>query len=245
MSLSLSPAAIARRLVQLSRERGLVWVVRSAVGWVAGWVVGWPRAGRPARATFAWDGRQVPYFRHRYNYTWLNERAVETALALEVLREHAGHEVLEIGHVLGHYVPVDHLVVDKYEVAAGVVNADVAELELDRRFDLVLAVSTLEHVGLDEETKDPLKAGRAIARLQSMLKPGGLLWVTLPVGYNADLDRQVRSGDLGLTRLRALRREEYRNRWREVPVDEVWSARYDRLLYTAHGVVVGEYVAPA
>lgn len=217
-------------------------VVRSCLWWGLSWMRGLPRAGRSAE-TFTWDRRDVPYFHHRYNYTWLNERAVEMALALEVLREHAGKDVLEVGNVLGHYMPVDHLVVDKYEVAPGVLNADIADLETDQRFDLVLAVSTLEHVGLDEETRDPGKAARSVERLKSLLKPGGLLWVTLPVDYNSQLDRQVRAGGLGFTRLRALRREERRNRWREVPVDQVWSARYDRLLYTAHGVVVGEYVA--
>ena len=217
-------------------------VVRSCLWWGLSWMRGLPRAGRSAE-TFTWDRRDVPYFHHRYNYTWLNERAVEMALALEVLRQHAGKDVLEVGNVLSHYVPVDHLVVDKYEVAPGVLNADIADLETDQRFDLVLAVSTLEHVGLDEETRDPGKAARSVERLKSLLKPGGLLWVTLPVDYNSQLDRQVRAGGLGFTRLRALRREERRNRWREVPVGEVWSARYDRLLYTAHGVVVGEYVA--
>lgn len=244
MSAPLDLPAIAGRAVRLTRERGLWWVVRSAAGWVVGWLVGRLRAGRPTRGSFAWDGRPVRYFHHRYNYTWLNERAVETALAVEVLRDSAGQDVLEVGNVLGHYVPVDHLVVDKYEVAPGVLNADVADLELERRFDLIVSVSTLEHVGLDEDLKDPLKAGRAIARLQSLLKPGGRLWVTLPAGYNLDLDQQIREGEVSFTRLRALRRDDFRNRWREVPVEEVWSASYDWLLYTAHGLLVGEYVAP-
>ena len=69
--------------------------------------------------------------------------------------------MLEVGNVLGHYVPVEHLVVDKYEQAPGVLNDDVADLDLGRQFDLVLAVSTLEHVGLDEETRDPDKPRHA------------------------------------------------------------------------------------
>lgn len=235
---------IARRLVSLGRERGFLSVLGASVWWAVGWAVGRPTAGRRSRTTFHWEGRDIPYFRHAYNYTWLNERAVEVALAIEVLDAHAGRSVLEIGNVLAHYRPVDHVVVDKYEHAPGVINADVADFESATRFDLILAVSTIEHVGLDESVRDPDKPGRAIERLRSLLAPGGRLWITLPVDYNHDLDRQLRAGELGFESVRALRRDKHRNRWREVPVDGVWSAGYDRLLYTAHGVVVAEYVAP-
>ncbi|GEP32855.1 hypothetical protein NSZ01_06230 [Nocardioides szechwanensis] len=243
MTLLQKPAAVLGRLVHFGRQRGVRSVVRSALRWGGQWLLGRLGVTSYARGSFEYDGRWVPYFHHPYNYTWLNERAVETALALEVLEEHRGKDVLEVGNVLGHYVPVGHVVVDKYERAPGVLNVDVADLALDARFDLILAVSTLEHVGLDEEVRDPLKAGRAISGLKGLLKPGGRLWVTHPVGYNADLDRQLRAGELGFTRLRALRRDDTRNSWREVSVDDVWDAAYDRLVYTAHGVVVAEYVA--
>lgn len=218
-------------------------VIRSCVWWAWAWFRGRRRPGRDV-GSFEWGGRRLPYFAHRYHYTWLNERAVEIALAREVLARHPGADVLEIGNVLGHYSTVTHTVVDKYEEAPGVVNVDAVDLDLGRTFDLVLAISTLEHVGLDEEAVDPTKPARTVERLKAHLKPGGLLWVTHPVGYNVALDEQIRSGLVGFTRLGALRRSDASNAWREVPVDDVWTARYDRLLYTAHGVVVGEFDAP-
>jgi hypothetical protein len=30
------------------------------------------------------------------------------------------------------------------------------------------------------------------------------------------------------------------NRWTQVPLDELWGVAYDRLLYTAHAIVVAE-----
>ncbi|ROR91409.1 hypothetical protein EDD33_2275 [Nocardioides aurantiacus] len=222
------------------RERGVVSVLTSCVLWVGQWLLGRPRAGRPTTRTFAYAGRRVPYVHERYNYTWLNERAVELALAGEQLDAHAADRVLEVGHVLGHYRPVDHLVVDKYEQADRVLNVDVADLALDERFDLVLAVSTLEHVGLDEDVQDPDKPGRALRTLTSLLAPGGTLWLTVPVGYNPALERELREGSHPVASLRALRRDRWRNTWREVPVAEVWEVAYDRLLYTAHGLVVAE-----
>ncbi|MGZ5399229.1 MAG: hypothetical protein ACXWDL_10185 [Nocardioides sp.] len=241
--LTLRLPSVLARVARYTRERGLGAVLGACGWWASAWLRGrWLPAHDPG--SFDWDGRLVPYFSHRYHYTWLNERAVEIALVRELLDRHDGADVLEIGNVLGHYSAVTHTVVDKYEQASGVLNLDAADLELGRTFDLILAISTLEHVGLDEQTVDTAKPARTIARLKAHLKPGGILWVTHPVGYNTALDEQIRSGSIGFTRLRALRRSDSRNVWREVPVDEVWAARYDRLLYTAHGIVVGEFIAP-
>lgn len=235
--------AVLARLLDTSRERGVADVLRSCGQWGWQWLIGRPRSGRDP-GSFSWDGRTLPYFVDHYHYTWLNERTVEIALALDLLEHQPEAEVLEIGNVLGHYTDLTHPVVDKYEHAPGVLNADVADLDLGRTFDLVMAVSTLEHVGLDEDTVDPAKAARAVERLHAHLKQGGLLWVTHPVGYNLALDEQIRSGELAFTRLRGLRREDSRNCWREVPVEEVWGTPYDRLLYTAHAIVVAEFDAP-
>ena len=244
MGLAGTASRLSGRVLPFVRERGVVSVLTSCVLWVGQWLLGRPRAGRATTRTFAYDGRRVPYVHERYNYTWLNERAVELALAREQLAAHGDGRVLEVGHVLGHYQPVAHLVVDKYEQADRVVNADVADLELDERFDLVLAVSTLEHVGLDEDVRDPTKPGRALRTLTSLLAPGGTLWLTVPVGYNPALEAELRDGGHPVASLRALRRGRWRNTWREVPVDEVWDAAYDRLVYTAHGLVVAELRRP-
>lgn len=235
--------AVLARLFTTSRERGVTDVLGSCGRWGWQWLTGRPRAGREP-GSFTWDGHPVSYFVHDYHYTWLNERAVEIALAHDLLERQPGAEVLEVGNVLGHYSTMAHTVVDKYEQAPGVLNHDVADLDLGRTFDLVMAISTLEHVGLDEDVLDDEKPARAIDRLRAHLAPGGLLWVTHPVGYNLALDEQIRSGELGFDRLRALRRETSRNVWREVPVEDVWGTHYDRLLYTAHALVLAELDAP-
>jgi len=233
-------AAIVRRVAAHSRDRGVLPVLADCTSWGTRWVAGRPRASRPGTATFRHDGSDHGYLRHPYNHTWLNERAVEVPLAESVLAGYDPARVLEVGNVLAHYRPVRHTVVDKYERQAGVHNVDVVDIDLAGPFDLILAISTLEHVGLDEDVQDPGKPARAIAHLASLLAPGGRLWCTVPVGYNRSLDRLLREDGLGFTRLTALRRLDRANRWAEVPVDEVWDVAYDRLLYTAHAVVVAE-----
>jgi hypothetical protein len=242
-------STIARRITRHARTRGLAPVVADCASWAARWALGRPRTGRPT-ATFSHDGRAVGYLRHAYNYTWLNERAVEVPLAAAVLDAAGpGARVLEIGNVLAHYRPVTHTVVDKYEQSPGVHNLDVVDIGpgagVPGPFDLVLAISTLEHVGLDEDVQDPGKPARAIAHLASLLAPGGRLWCTFPVGYNAALDAGLRDGSLGFDRLTALRRTGRDNRWEQLPVADVWAISYDWLLYTAHAVVVAEFVRPA
>jgi len=214
--------------------------------WGGGYLAGLPRAGRPTDESFTYDGASIPYLRHRYNWTWLNERAVEVPLALGILGKAAdGARVLEVGNVLGHYGAVGHTVVDRYERAPGVINEDVAAFDPgDERFDLIVSVSTLEHVGFDEEPRDPDKAADAVRRLGSMLAPGGLLWLTIPVGYNPDLERAVRGSALGLTGLTALRRHGGGLAWRQVDPGQTRDDRYDWLLYTAAAVLVGELRAP-
>ncbi|MDR4467711.1 MAG: hypothetical protein MRJ68_05315 [Nitrospira sp.] len=105
----------------------------------------WTRA-----KTFVFDRKSYPYLYHFCNKTWKNERGVEIPIFRELLLEHDGQRVLEVGNVLSHYFPIHHDVVDKYEVAPGVINQDIVEFVPPERYDLILSISTLEHVGWDE-----------------------------------------------------------------------------------------------
>ncbi|TKI61534.1 class I SAM-dependent methyltransferase [Nocardioides jishulii] len=235
-----------RRVVPAMRERGPLTVLVTCVRWVLGYVLGRLGLSEASKGSFTFEGRRIPYFRHTYHYTWLGERNVEVALAQELLDAHRGEKILEVGNVTPHYLAdVDHTVVDKYEVAPGVLNLDVVDIDLpEGSFDLVVAISTLEHVGLDEDVVDPEKPARAVALLKSLVRPGGTLWVTHPVGYNPTLDADLRNGAIAFDSLKALRRSPTRNVWRQVDVDDVWDAEYDRFLFAAHGIVVAEYQRP-
>jgi cyclopropane fatty-acyl-phospholipid synthase-like methyltransferase len=87
-----------------------------------------------------------------------------------------------------------HDVVDKLE--KGCINEDIARYKTWKKYDLIISVSTLEHVGFDcGEYPNPNKIFVAIKNMKSMLKKDGLMFITIPVGYNPNIPW----GDLELT----------------------------------------------
>jgi SAM-dependent methyltransferase len=233
------PQALPERVREARHARGLVPVAADLARYGAGLLAGlpWTVAGRHGRFTL--DGEDYRYLYHRYKATWLTERAVEVPVVQRMVDREPGR-VLEVGNVLSHYGAQRHLVVDKYERAPGVVNRDVLDLADMGRFDLIVAISTLEHVGWDEEPRRPEAALAALNALRGLLASGGRLVLTHPVGYNPHLDAAFRDGAVPLARVGALRRSRRRTHWVQVPPPEAWRAPYDFLLYSARAVVFAE-----
>jgi SAM-dependent methyltransferase len=207
------------------------------LGRIARPVIAAVRRLRPGKFTFA--GAEYRYFVHAYNETWRNERAVELPIVLRAVDEHRGARVLEIGNVLAHYGRAGHDVVDKYEAAPGVRSVDVVELQAPEPYDLVVTISTLEHVGFDEDVRDPDKPRQAVERMAGALAPGGTLLVTVPLGYNDALDRDLRAGRIEFDELRFLKRISSDNRWLEVTESEVEGVAYGAPYKWANGLAVG------
>jgi hypothetical protein len=176
-------------------------------------------------ATFLFQGQRYPYFDHPHNFTAMNERAVEIPLALAALQWFPG-PVLEIGNVLGHYGIRGHTVVDKSEEAEGVLNVDIEAFAPDQRFASIVSISTLEHLGWDEEPRDPGKIPRTLAHiLHRLLVPGGHLFATAPMGQNPHLDELIHRCQTG-TRVSFLKRVSLQNHWQEVVFAEIGTPRY-------------------
>ena len=180
-------------------------------------------ACRLANATFTFEGRTYQYLLHPYNETWGNERAVEVPVVLDAVRRSSGR-VLEVGNVLSHYVSVSHPVVDKYERAPGVLNQDIESFH-GGPFDLIVTISTLEHVGWNRrEGSVPERLSAVLDHLRVLLAPGGTLLATVPLGYNPWLDEQIRNDTLPWT-ARFLRRTGG-VRWEQCTREEIAGARY-------------------
>lgn len=188
---------------------------------------------------FSFAGRKYHYFYHKYNRTWMNERAVEVPIVWDYVTRFRGKRILEIGNILSHYFPVTHDVVDKYEQARGVINKDVIDYSPGHGYDLIVSISTLEHVGWDEESRDPEKILRTIKNLKDLLNPGGLMIVTLSLGYNPLMDDLLKEGRLRFERQHFLKRISGDNRWKEVEWADVEGAAYDSPYFYANAIIIG------
>ncbi|UGS36986.1 class I SAM-dependent methyltransferase [Capillimicrobium parvum] len=195
------------------------------------------------RRTFAFDGRTYRYAFAPYNWAFENERSVEVAMASQAVRDRPNARTLELGHVLAHYGVTGHDVVDKYEHAPGVRNEDILDVAPVPLYDLVVSVSTIEHVGWDEEPQDRGKAVRAAAHLVRLLRPGGELWLSWPIGHNPGLDEALHAGALPYDRIGFLRRVSADNRWVEATATEVADARYDAPYRWANAIAVARHRA--
>jgi cyclopropane fatty-acyl-phospholipid synthase-like methyltransferase len=155
----------------------------------------------------------------------------------EVTKYH-GNNVLDIGNVLSHYYSIEHEVVDKYEQADGVINEDVINFSSVKGYDLIVSISTLEHVGWDETPRDPVKLIIAIDHLKSLLKPGGRMIVTLPLGYNKDMDRALYDGKIVFDEQYYLKRIAS-NRWVEANWKDMKNILYGSPFQCANGLIIG------
>jgi len=172
------------------------------------------------QSTFLLGGREYHYLYHTYNLAWRNERSFEVPVVWEIASGYDPERVLEVGNVLSHYYPVTHEVIDLYERCPGVRNADAATFDPGRDYDLIISISTIEHIGWDEDPREAGKAAGAVRNLEGLLAPGGRLVMTVPLGQNPELDRLIEHGDLTFSELRCMERVSRRNEWREIDVGE-------------------------
>ena len=189
--------------------------------------------------TFVFQGKSYRYLIHRYNSTWRTERVVEVPIVWDIVQQSRGRRILEVGNVLAHYFPVAHDRVDKYERAPGVINEDIVDYRPARPYDLVVSISTLEHVGWDETPRDPAKVLRALENLARLTAPGGRIVVTLPLAYNPNVDAYLKDGRIAFAQRHCLKRISRDNRWEEVDWREVQDARFDTPFRRINALVVG------
>ena len=196
---------------------------------------------QPLRS-FRLQNKQYRYFCHRYNTAHANERAVELPIIWSQVQQYPSNQVLEIGNVLSHYFPTSHQVVDKYEVAPGVINQDIVDFAPQRKFKFIVSISTLEHVGWDESVHSKQKILHALRKIKSLLAPKGTALITLPLGYNQYLDEHLAANRICFDTAYFLQRISAFNSWQQVPKSILKKhPQYNYPFPNANVIVIGKY----
>jgi len=193
-------------------------------------------------AKFKFEGNEYNYFTSTYNDTRHNERAVEIALAIDYVSKFRGCKILEVGNVLSNYLSFDHDIVDKYDKGKNIIKQDIVEYTTDKKYDLIISISTFEHIGWDSGGEGVAKGtGKIITALdhtKTLLAEVGTMLITLPLGYNSELDTLLKEKRIQFDKVFCMKRDEY-NGWAQIDLEDALKMDYSR-----EGCYVGEYVNP-
>lgn len=171
------------------------------------------------------------YLIHVFNATD-TERVVEIPFAYSFYKNNTHKDFLEIGNVISTYYKIegDRDIIDKYEIGDKIINEDIATFKPHKKYDLIMSVSTIEHVGWDEKPREYGKTAKAIRNVETMLKPGGKLLITFPLRQNPEVDKLLVNGLKEFKNKYFLKRTSYLNNWTETDLSKAikcgYSSRY-------------------
>ena len=178
---------------------------------------------------FIYKGEKYNYLYRSYNVTWENERAVEVPIMWDIVKKSRGIRILEVGNVLRHYFHCNHDVVDLTEKYPGIINQDIVDFHPKAKYDLVISISTFEHIGMCEElVTEPTKVLDAVTNiLENVLVVGGKFIITIPVGQNPELERYIVSGKLEFTDIACFKRLSDKSlSWKQVDWKEILNKEF-------------------
>jgi len=194
---------------------------------------------------FKFNNKTYKYFYHDYNFTWRSERAIEIPIILQEIIKNKNKRILEVGNVLGHYFDFKHHIVDKFEQGENIINEDIINYKNSEKYDLIVSISTMEHIGWDHikgwegVSKDPNKILKAIENLKSLLKKDGKIIITFPIGWNPFLELLFIEGKLKFSKTYYFKRQTFDNKWEQVSWEQISNCSYNRPFPLANGIIVG------
>lgn len=192
--------------------------------------------------TFTFGNTEYNYFYHAYNTTWANERCVEIPIIKKIMEKYT-EDILEVGNVISHYYPVNWDILDKFEKGKRVINEDITTFAPLKKYALIVSISTLEHVGYDDDSfeKSSDKIMKAFDNLRNnCLDNTGKMIITVPIGYNPEMDKLLSANQFKFNEQKFLKRIS-RKKWKEVSKEEAMQCNYGKPFSYANAVMIGFY----
>ncbi|MDD4353777.1 MAG: hypothetical protein PHN56_04955 [Candidatus Nanoarchaeia archaeon] len=192
------------------------------------------------RREIVFKKKRINYFFHKYNHTWANERTIEVPLVLSLIKNVPKENILEIGNVLSHYVRTGWDTLDKYEISGSVINEDALSFKPFKKYKYIISISTLEHIGFDEEPREDEKILKTISNLKdNCLDKNGKIIFTMPIGWNLNLDNLLRQNKINLVEAYYFKRISWDNKWIISNKEEVLKTKFAKPYIGANGLILG------
>ncbi len=198
---------------------------------------------------FKFNGKEYKYYIHKSS--WATERIIEIPIILKYINENRDKRILELGNVLFQFVIPTWDIVDKYEKHKGVINEDIIDFKPKIKYDLIVSISTIEHIGFNEDVgagekpenhTDNDKTMDVVNNLiQNCLNINGLLILTAPLGYNKEMDKRLFETNLGLNEVYFFKRVSRLNKWKQIKKEEIIEPQYGYPFPCANYIFVGIY----
>jgi hypothetical protein len=196
---------------------------------------------------FKYKNKKYSLFYHKYNFTWTKERGVEIPIIKESIKNfiesNKQGRILEVGNVLSHYFVTHWDIVDKFEQGENVINEDIEKFLPDKKYDLIVSISTFEHIGWDNDKipEPSIKILNAFNNLRdNCLNKGGKIIITTPMGWNPHMDKIIEKNLCNFNNLGFLKKVG-KNKWIEVDKQTALNSKYGSPFPYANCVFVGEY----
>ena len=192
---------------------------------------------------FSHQNKELEYFYHPYNITWRNERIIEVPIVLHELSQidKQSNKILEVGAVLQHYTDTEWDVLDKFETADNIKKEDITTYNPEQKYDFVMSISTIEHVGYDDSEKDEKGVEKAIKNIkENILSEKGKAIITLPYGYNPAVEEFLENHKEICEKITYLQRQNNENEWKEVTEEELKGCKYGQPHNAANGIAIIE-----
>lgn len=197
------------------------------------------------KSTFEYKNKKYEMFYHKYNITWANERCVEIPIVYnEVYKEIINKKkVLEVGNVLYHYYKPFWDIIDKFEKGDKVENEDICFFKSNKKYNLIVSISTFEHIGYDDDNSFP--SSKKIIMAWNNLKNNflfrnGRIIITVPIGYNPKMDKLISKNAFGFNKEIFLKKIK-KNEWIEVSKKEALKSEYGKPFPYGNCIMIGEY----
>ena len=190
-------------------------------------------------STFEFDNNELDVFFNKYRTTWANERMIEIPLFHYLVEKYCDKRILEVGNVLPHYFDVNHDVLDKYEQGENVINEDIAQYKPEINYDIIISISTFEHIGYDEDQLRPEKIFEVIEHLKNMLNPNGKIIFSIPIAYNPYLDEFIFHNRINLNDEQYYTRKRKFNKWEKTDRQTAADSDYGNPYYCASTILIG------